>query len=97
MKKKKIIFSSSGGAPAIELLRCLIRGFGNNDISHIAAQIAATCRKAALRVWFTFEGELPELHGSTAESISTSSDTLQLKAENVSVNGYIISLEKSNE
>ena len=48
MKKKKIIFSSSGGTPAMKLLMCLIEHFGEAEIGHIAAQIAATCRNTSI-------------------------------------------------
>lgn len=90
MKKKKIIFSSSGGTPAMKLLRCLIENFGNADIEHVAAQIAATCRKTALVVWTSMSDGIHEFHGSTAKSIDVSSGTLILSGENIAAENNIL-------
>ena len=43
MKKKKIVFSSSGGTPAMQLLIHFVDNFGKYDIERIAAEIAAMC------------------------------------------------------
>ena len=93
MKKKKIIFSSSGGTPAMKLLMCLIEHFGEAEIGHIAAQIAATCRNTSIKVWATFDDETPELHGSTAKCINVNGETLALNGENVFVKDYIIYIQ----
>ena len=90
MKKKKIIFSSSGGTPAMKLLRCLIENFGCDDIEHVAAQIAATCRKTALVVWTSMSDGIHEFHGSTAKSIDVSSGTLILSGENIATENNIL-------
>ncbi|MBQ8695169.1 MAG: hypothetical protein IJ513_05945 [Bacteroidaceae bacterium] len=90
MKKKKIIFSSSGGTPAMKLLMRLIENFGESEIGHIAAQIAATCRNTVIKVWMTFDSETPELHGSTAKCVNVNGGILVLEGENVFEKDYII-------
>ena len=91
MKRKKIIFSSSGGTPAMRLLTFLIDHFGNEDIEHIAAQIAATCRMSKLAITAVTESDITTLHGSTAKSIIVNACTLELAGENIKVeNGTMI-------
>ena len=86
----------------MKLLMCLIEHFGEAEIGHIAAQIAATCRNTSIKVWATFDSETPELHGSTAKCINVNGETLALNGENVFVKDYIIYIynkvwEKSTE
>ena len=92
MKRKKIIFSSSGGTPAMRLLTFLIDHFGNEDIEHIAAQIAAKCRNCILGITVSFEDNIPVFHGSTAMSIAINETTLELTGENLKVENGIVSI-----
>ena len=92
MKRKKIIFSSSGGTPAMRLLTSLIDHFGDEDIEHIAAQIAATCRNCILGIAVSFEGNIPVFYGSTAMSIAINETTLELTGENLKVENGIVSI-----
>lgn len=78
----------------MKLLTCLIENFGDAEIGHIAAQIAATCRKTAINVWLLFNDGLPELYGSTAKNIGIHSGTLTIEGENISVKDYIIYIDK---
>ena len=85
MKKKKIIFSTSGGTPAMRFLTYIIDHFGDEEIEHIAAQIAAMCRKAELTIRAVLEDGLTALHGNTAKSIVIDAGTMELTGENLSV------------
>ena len=85
MKKKKIIFSSSGGTPAMKFIIDLFEQFGHEDITRIAAQIAATCSKSRVTVTALLYGGILELQGNTAKSIERLSDTVLLQGENLSV------------
>ena len=90
MKKKKIIFSTSGGTPAMRFLTCIIDHFGNEEIEHIAAQIAAMCSNTALTIKVTIEDGLTVLHGSTAKSIVINAGTMELAGENLAVENNTI-------
>lgn len=94
MKKKKIIFSTSGGTPAMRFLACIIDHFGHDGIEQIAAQIAATCRKSPLTITVQFEDGIPSFYGSTAKSIGINADTLELSGENLNVEDSTLSINQ---
>ena len=90
MKKNKIIFSTSGGAPALRLLTELFDYFGHDDISRMAAQIAAACRKARTEIIATENEEGWAFEGNTAKSILFEGDTIVLDADNVSIENNVL-------
>ena len=85
MKKKKIVFSSSGGAPAMNFLLRIFDNFGSSDVERIAAQIAATCRDARLLVTASNENGALELCGNTAMIVRLDNDAVALYADNVAI------------
>ena len=85
MKKKKIIFSSSGGIPAMKFIVELFEQFGHEDITQIAAQIAAGCYKSRVTVTAHLYDGVLKLQGNTAKNVKSSSDTVLLQGDNLSV------------
>lgn len=91
MRKKKIIFSSSGGTPAMKFLQEITEYFGEEDIELIAARIAATCMKSRIVITATANGGIAELSGNTAKCIIMNAEnTLELESENITVNGTVL-------
>lgn len=84
MKKKKIVFSSSGGTPAMQLLMHLVDNFGKYDIERIAAEIAAMCRGTRIIVTASCVGNVLVLNGNTAMCLRLLDDTVAFDADNVS-------------
>ena len=83
MKKKKIVFSSSGGTPAMQLLMHLTENFGSNDIERIAAEIAAMCRGTRIIVTASCTENVLVLNGNTAMCLRLLGDTVAFDADNV--------------
>ena len=85
MRKKKIVFSTSGGNPATHFISRLMAAFGENEIGTIASRIAATCRTTPIRAGISItEGE-HELRGNTADCVNVDNGTLNIGAENIEV------------
>lgn len=91
MRKKKIIFSSSGGTPAMKFLLDITEHFGENDVELIAARIAATCMKSRIVITATADGGVAELYGNTAKCVKMSAEnTMELESDNITVNGTVL-------
>lgn len=91
MRKKKIIFSSSGGTPAMKFLQEITEYFGEEDIELIAARIAATCMKSSIIITATANSDTLELSGNTAKCIIMSAEnTLELESENITAKGTVL-------
>lgn len=93
MKKKKIVFSSSGGSPAMVLLNRIMSAFGSNDIDTIAARIAATCRTTPLLIETFMSDRCVELKGNTADCIDVENDILRIDSENIKVDEDTLIIE----
>ena len=88
--KKKIIFSSSNGSPAMAFLNSIKQLFGSNDLELIASKIASSCMNTAIRIEYQFKDGILKLTGSNALCIRTDRSTLTLKADNVGISeGYL--------
>ena len=83
MRKKKIVFSSSGGTPAMQLLMHLVDNFGKYDIERIAAEIAAMCRGTRIIVTASCTENVLVLNGNTAMCLRLLGDTVAFDADNV--------------
>lgn len=91
MRKKKIIFSSSGGTPAMKFLKEITEYFGEEDIDRIAARIAAACMKSSIIITATANSGTLELSGNTAKCIiMNAGNTLELESDNITVNGTVL-------
>lgn len=91
MRKKKIIFSSSGGTPAMKFLLDITEHFGEDDVELIAARIAATCMKSRIVITATAYGGIAELYGNTAKCVKMSAEnTMELESDNITVNGTVL-------
>lgn len=91
MRKKKIIFSSSGGTPAMKFLLDITEYFGEDDINRIAARIAATCMKSRIVITATANGGIAELYGNTAKCVIVNTNgTVELESDNITVNGTVL-------
>lgn len=80
--KKKIIFSSSNGSPAMTFLNNIKELFGSNDLELIASKIASSCMNTAIRIEYIFDGGVLKLIGSNALCIRRAGNILALKADN---------------
>ena len=78
----------------MRFLTGIIDHFGNEEIEHIAAQIAAMCRNTALTIKAVSEGGLTVLHGSTAKSIIINGSTMELTGENLTIENNTIIIEE---
>lgn len=83
--KKKIIFSSSNGSPAMIFLNNIKELFGSNDLELIASKIASTCMNTDIRIEHGFKNGIMEIVGSNALCIRVTGNTLVLKADNITV------------
>lgn len=91
MRKKKIIFSSSGGTPAMKFLQEITEYFGEEGIDRIAARIAATCMKSSIIITATANGGIAELYGNTAKCVIMNTNcTVELESDNITVNGTVL-------
>jgi hypothetical protein len=93
MKKKRVVFSSSGGAPAMILMNRIMEAFGSDEIETIAARIAATCRTTPVIITPTLKEEYMELKGNTANCISVNNDIILIKSENIKVSEKTLIIE----
>lgn len=75
------------------LFNSLIEQFGNNDIERIAAQIAACCSAAQVRIIHKNNDEAIELQGNTAKALCFSDGILTFNADNVSVRENTLTIE----
>lgn len=92
MKKKKIVFSSSGGTPAMQFLLYLIESFGNSNIENIAKMIAATCNKN--NVTATVVGNRVEFIGDGTGSVKELDGTIVFAATNIKVENNTLIIVK---
>lgn len=93
MKKKKIVFSSSGGTPAMQLLLHLVENFGNDNIGRIAAQIAAVCSKECVLVTASYINGVLVVNGNTAMSVRNLGDCVAFAADNVTADDSTLIIE----
>ncbi|MBQ2807897.1 MAG: hypothetical protein IJF06_02210 [Bacteroidaceae bacterium] len=85
MKKKKIVFSSSGGKPAMLFLRHITECFGTDEICHIAKMIAMACRETNFHVSAMLCEEGIELKGTPPACVEYDGGTIAITAANTRV------------
>lgn len=93
MKKKRVVFSSSGGGTTMALMNKLMEAFGSDEIEIITSRIAATCRTTPVIITPTLEEEYMELKGNTANCIDVENDMLHIRSENIKVSGNTLIIE----
>lgn len=83
MKRKRVIFSSSGGTPAMMFVTRLLAHFGNGNIESAAARIAAACRRTPFLIEASVNGTILQLEGSTALGATVNGTAALIWGENI--------------
>lgn len=83
MKKKKVIFSTSGGTPAMQFMLHILEEFKCDDIGHIARLIAIACNEMNFVVIATNYDNSIELKGTPPACIRQEGNILYLVAANI--------------
>lgn len=83
MKKKKIIFSTSGGTPAMQFMLHILEEFKCDDIGHIARLIAIACNEMNFVVNATNYDNSIELKGTPPTCIRLEGNCIYLMAANI--------------
>lgn len=83
MKRKRVIFSSSGGTPAMMFVTRLLAHFGDGNIESAAARIAAACRRTPFLIEASVNGTILQLEGSTALEATVNGTAALIWGENI--------------